>query len=88
MKPKSPKDPLKAARKGSREAEIGMFDHPLPKHKVHKSKKQYSRKTVKACLKKGEPLFSYSVTDRRIQCVDILAHQITILKFSRVNTFC
>ncbi len=57
MKPKPPKDPLKAARKGSREAEIGMFDHPLPKHKVHKSKKQYNRKTVKAHLKKGEPLF-------------------------------
>ncbi len=57
MKQKPPKDPLKAARKGSREAEIGMFDHPLPKHKVHKSKKQYNRKTVKACLKKGEPLF-------------------------------
>jgi hypothetical protein len=48
---------LKAARKGSREAEIGMYNHPLPKHKVHQSKKQYNRKTVKARLKKGEPLF-------------------------------
>jgi hypothetical protein len=57
MKPKSPNDPLKAARRGSREAEIGMYDHPLPKHKVHKSKKQYNRKTVKARLKKDEPLF-------------------------------
>ncbi len=57
MKLKPPKDPLKAARKGSREAEIGMFDHPLPKHKVHKSKKQYNRKSAKARLKKGEPLF-------------------------------
>ncbi len=58
MKPKPPKDPLKAARKGSREAEIGMYDHPLPKHKVHTSKKQYSRKNAKARLKKneGEPL--------------------------------
>ena len=58
MKPKPPKDPLKAARKGSREAEIGMFDHPLPKHKVHKSKKQYSRKNSKVRLNnEGEPLF-------------------------------
>jgi hypothetical protein len=57
MKPKSLNDPLKAARRGSREAEIGMYDHPLPKHKVHKSKKHYNRKTVKARLKKDEPLF-------------------------------
>jgi hypothetical protein len=57
MKTKPPKDPLKAARKGSREAEIGMYDHPLPKHKVHRSKKQYDRQTAKARLKKGEPLF-------------------------------
>jgi hypothetical protein len=58
MKPKKqPNDPLKAARKGSREAEIGMYDHPLPKHIVHQSKKNYNRKTVKARLKKGEFCF-------------------------------
>lgn len=50
MKTKLPKDPLKAARKGSREAEIEMHDHPLPKHKVHKSKKQYDRAKSKATL--------------------------------------
>ncbi len=58
MKQRPPKDPLKAARKGSREAEIGMYDHPLPKHKVHKSKRQYSRKNTKVRLNnEGEPLF-------------------------------
>jgi hypothetical protein len=62
MKTKPPKDPLKAARKGSREAEIGMYDHPLPKHKVHRSKKQYDRQTAKARLKKGEPYFWIFIT--------------------------
>jgi hypothetical protein len=57
MRQKPPKDALKAARKGSREAEIGMYDHPIAHHRVHKSKKQYDRKTAKARLKKGEPLF-------------------------------
>jgi hypothetical protein len=56
MKPKPPKDPLKAARKGSREAEIEMHGHPLPKHKMHKSKKQYDRKDTKARLDEGESL--------------------------------
>ncbi len=39
---------LKANRKASREAEIEAFGHPLPKHKVHKSKKIYNRKKNKA----------------------------------------
>ena len=52
--------PLKAARKGSREAEIGMYGHPIVHHRVHKSKKQYDRKIAKARLKKeGEPLFLF-----------------------------
>lgn len=58
MKPNPPKGLLKAARKGSREAEIELYERPLPKHKVHRSKKQYDRKNVKARLKKGEPLLS------------------------------
>jgi hypothetical protein len=69
MKPKPPKDPLKAARKGSREAEIGMYDHPLPKHKVHRSKKQYSRKKAKARLNyDGELFFSprYSLIQKNV----------------------
>ncbi len=69
MKPKPPKDPLKAARKGSREAEIGMFDHPLPKHKVHKSKKQYNRKTVKARLNNiGELSFLSDIAHSKKMC--------------------
>jgi transposase len=57
MKPRPPKDSLKAARKGSREAEIAMYGHPLPKHKVHYSPKQYDRAKSKARLKNGEPCF-------------------------------
>lgn len=57
MKAKPPKDALRASRKGSRDAEIGLYDHPIPHHKVHRSKKQYNRKIAKARLKKGEPLF-------------------------------
>ena len=37
-------DYIKACRKGSREAEITLYGHPLPKHSVHKSKKTYNRK--------------------------------------------
>lgn len=55
MKPKPPKNPLKAARKGSRDAEIAMYGHPLPPNKVHKSKRQYDRKNAKTRLKKGGP---------------------------------
>jgi hypothetical protein len=62
MKRTQPKDPLAAARKGSREAEIGMYDHPLPKHKVHRSKKQYDRQTAKARLNKGELYFWTPIT--------------------------
>lgn len=39
---------IKANRRASREAEIEVFGHPLPIHKVHKSKKIYTRKNKKA----------------------------------------
>jgi hypothetical protein len=58
MKSKSPKDPLKAARKGSREAEIGMYDHPIAHHRVHQSKKTYNRAKVKAGRSKDDRLFN------------------------------
>jgi hypothetical protein len=62
MKPnKPPKDALRAARKGSREAEIGMYDHPLPKHRVHRSKKQYDRKYEKTRLKMKAGFLFYSI---------------------------
>lgn len=35
---------IKAARRGSREAEIEMYGHPLPKHTIVRSKKTYTRK--------------------------------------------
>lgn len=48
MKNKSLNLYIKAHRKASREAEIEAFGHPLPKRKVHKSKKTYNRKKYKA----------------------------------------
>ena len=39
---------VKAARRGSREAEIELYGHPLNHHKVIKSKKVYDRKKNKA----------------------------------------
>lgn len=50
MTPKSPKNALKAARKGSRDAEIEIYKHPIPHNKVHQSKKQYNRAKMKAGL--------------------------------------
>ncbi len=38
---------IKAARKGSREAEIEQHGHPLPKHCVHTSQKIYNRKKLR-----------------------------------------
>jgi len=48
-------DYVKAARKGSREAEIEMYGHPINHRKVFKSKKVYDRKKMKAS-DKGLPL--------------------------------
>ena len=57
MKRESPKNSLKASRKGSREAEIAMYGHPIPHHKVHQSKKTYSRAKMKAGLKNDRPCY-------------------------------
>ncbi len=35
---------IKAARRGSREAEIELYGHPLLRHKIFKNKKKYNRK--------------------------------------------
>ena len=37
-------DFIKAARRGSREAEIELYGHPINFHKVFKNKKKYTRK--------------------------------------------
>ena len=37
-------DYIKASRKGSREAEIEMYGHPINYKNVFKNKKKYSRK--------------------------------------------
>jgi len=50
-KRKQEQDYLKASRKGSREAEIGLYGRPLTHMRVHRSKKTYNRKTMKAGLK-------------------------------------
>lgn len=39
------KDFIKASRKGSREAEIEMYGHPILYKKIFKNKKKYTRKT-------------------------------------------
>ena len=44
MKKITLRDYIKAARKGSREAEIELYGHPLPQHKIFKNKKKYNRK--------------------------------------------
>lgn len=40
----SVQDFIKASRRGSREAEIELYGHPLNFHKVFKNKKKYTRK--------------------------------------------
>jgi hypothetical protein len=55
MKPNKLTTQVKAARRGSRQAEIDLYGHPLPHHKVHTSKKTYSRAKAKAGLKKDRP---------------------------------
>ncbi|MCD8101556.1 MAG: hypothetical protein LUE26_03120 [Alistipes sp.] len=47
-KRKAADDVLKASRRGSREAEIELYGKPLPRKKVHASKKKYDRKRDKA----------------------------------------
>lgn len=49
-------DYVKANRKGSRSAEIEQYGHAICHKKVHKSKKVYNRKRVKAG-DKNLPLF-------------------------------
>lgn len=44
-------DYLKANRKASREEEIALHDKPIQRPAVHKSKKTYNRKRVKAGIK-------------------------------------
>lgn len=51
MKQKKDNDYLKAARRGSREAELELYGRPVPRSRVHKSRKIYNRKRVKAGLK-------------------------------------
>jgi hypothetical protein len=38
------KDFIKAARRGSREAEIELYGHPISFQRVFKNKKKYTRK--------------------------------------------
>jgi len=59
MKPKNFKlDYLKANRKGSRLAEIENSNGFISKHKVHKSKKSYTRK-LKHKAKSNDFAFSF-----------------------------
>ena len=51
------RDYIKANRKASREAEIENHSHPINFSRVHKSKKVYDRKRMKASDEKGLPFF-------------------------------
>lgn len=51
------RDYIKAHRKASREEEIGSHARPVGVQRVHKSKKVYNRKKVKADENKGLPYF-------------------------------
>lgn len=50
------RDYIKANRKASREAEIENHTRPVNFNRVHKSKKVYDRKRMRADDKKGLPL--------------------------------
>ena len=49
------RDSLKANRRASREAEIGNHDRPVNFSRVHKSKKVYDRKKLRADDKRHLP---------------------------------
>jgi hypothetical protein len=61
MKTKKTEDYLKAARKGSREAEIEMYGKPLNHKRIVKSKKMYDRKKMRADDKRHSPLLFYNI---------------------------
>ena len=52
-------DYITANRKASREEEIGRHGRPLAHNRVHKSKKAYDRKKLKAGLKNLPSLLSF-----------------------------
>lgn len=54
-------DYLKANRRASRKEEIEAHGHPLEFRRVHRSKRAYDRKKIKAGLKKSLPLLFLSV---------------------------
>lgn len=51
------RDYIRANRKASREAEIENHSRPVNYRRVHKSKKAYNRKRMKADDKKGSAFF-------------------------------
>ena len=53
------RDYIKANRKASREAEIETHTRPIRFNRVHKSKKVYDRKRIKAGDKRGLPFFMF-----------------------------
>ena len=55
------RDYLKANRRASREAEIGNHDRPVSFSRVHKSKKVYDRKKLRADDKRHLPSSFYRV---------------------------
>ena len=61
---KTNNDYIKAARRGSREAEIEMYGKQLNHNRVVRSKKKYDRKKVKADDKRHSPYFFLEETIR------------------------
>ena len=57
MKNAELKDYIKACRKAGREEEIAAHGRPVAVFRIHKSKKAYDRKRMKAADKKSLPFF-------------------------------
>lgn len=60
------RDYIKAHRKASREEEIERHGHPLPKSRMHRSKKAYDRNKAKAALKRQPFDFGVAISSVRM----------------------
>ncbi len=63
MKNAELKDYIKACRKAGREEEIAAHGRPVAVFRIHKSKKAYDRKRMKAADKKSLPFFIPSLSN-------------------------
>lgn len=74
MKNAELKDYIKACRKAGREEEIAAHGRPVAVFRIHKSKKAYDRKRMKAADKKSLPFFvpkSFKCPDDRFGFIGV-----------------